>query len=182
VLAADAVSPPGWARAHGWPQAFQGSLAAWQLSSGRPNTLRPMGIVGCVLRLGNITAISFATGNHTSPVGPKASRVLRRRCLKQLFLSPTRLVLISPTSLVFATTWSSSDSPHSRAAPAVKRAPHVGRKREPRLVPSLNDKPSCRTSMLRWGLMAQRVCLPAGAALGPSRALPQGSRVFSGAD
>jgi hypothetical protein len=109
------------------------------------------------------------------PSGPKAptwSRILRRRHSKQLLLSPTDLVLMSPTSLISATTCSSSDSLYSGAPPALKRAEPVGRKREPRLVPSLSDQASCRTSTLPSGLIAQRACLPAGPPLGPSSALP----------
>jgi len=117
----------------------------------------------------------------SGPKAPRSCRILRRRHSKQLFLSPTDLALISPTSPISATTCSSSHFLYSRAPPALKRAPQVGRRREPRLVCSLNDQAGCRTLTRPSGLMAQRVCLPAGAALGPSRALPQRSRVFSGA-
>jgi hypothetical protein len=85
--------------------------------------------------------------------------------------------LISPTSLISATTCSSSDSIYSWAPPVLKRASQVGHKREPRLVSSLNDQASCRTSTRPSGSIAQRVCLPAGAAHGPSRALPQRLKV-----
>jgi len=115
----------------------------------------------------------------SGPKAPRSSRIPRRRRLKQLFLSPTDLVLISPTSLISATTCSSSDSLYPWALPALKRAPQVGRKREPRLVSALNDQASCRTLTLPSGSIAQRVCLPAGAALGPSRALPQSLKVHN---
>ena len=67
------------------------------------------------------------------------------------------------------------------AASAQKGAAGWPQTRAPPFVCSLNDQARRRALMLPSGLMARRVCLPAGAALGPSRALPQSSRVFRGA-
>ena len=75
MLAADATCSPSWARLQGWPQAFHGGSAVWEFSPRRPDTLCTMGIVGCLPSLGNIIAISLATANHPSPVGPR-----RRYC------------------------------------------------------------------------------------------------------